>query len=87
MYDNCTLVNVNSVYSGNIIIDDGAAAIYGKRWCDITNVETSFEYNHGIDGIVILKEYGSLLNNLSTYRYTGHFKIIHLCISPTCNGL
>ncbi len=68
MRDNCTLVNVHSVYSGNVVTDDGAAAIYGKRWCNITNVQTTFEYNSGIDGIIKLKDYGSVFNNLSTFR-------------------
>ena len=78
MYDNSTLVNVNSVYHGNVITDGGAATIYGQRWCEITNIETTFEYNKGVDGIVILQDYGTLLNNASTYRYRGHRTFIHL---------
>ncbi len=77
MKDNCTVVNVNSLFHGNVIINDGAATIYGQRFCDVTNIETTFEYNNGIDGIVILQDYGTLLNNASTYRYRGHCTFIH----------
>ncbi len=68
MLDNCTMLNENSLYSGNVVTQVDAAAVYGKRWCDITNVETTFEGNTGIGGIVLVHDYGSLINNASTSR-------------------
>ena len=64
------MVNVNSLYSRNIVTNSGAAAVHGERWCDITNIETTFEENtgSGADGIIILKDYGSLINNRSILR-------------------
>ncbi len=68
--DNCTVLNVNSFYSRNIVTNAGAAAVYGQRWCDISNVETIFQENTGpgADGIIILKDHGSLINEGSTFR-------------------
>ncbi len=68
MLDNCTVNNVNSLYFGNIVTHSDAAAVYGKRWCDITNVETTFEENTGIYGIIILQDHGFLVNNASIFR-------------------
>ena len=50
--------------------NSGAAAVHGERWCDITNIETTFEENAGpgAGGIIILKDHGSLINNGSTLR-------------------
>ena len=63
-------MNVNSLYSHNIVTNAGAAALYGQRWCDIFNVETIFQENTGpgADGIIILKDHGSLINNGSILR-------------------
>ncbi len=68
--DNCTVLIVNSLYSRNIVTNDGAAVLYGERWCDITNVETIVQENTGpgADGIIILKDHGSLENERSTFR-------------------
>ena len=69
MRDNSTVLNVNSVYSGNMVFeDDGSSAVSGWGWCDITNIQTTFEENTGPDGIVMLWEHGSLINNASTFR-------------------
>ena len=68
MLDNCTMLNENSLYSGNIVKRADAAAVYGKRWCNITNLETTYDRNTGISGIILLHDYGSLINNMSTFR-------------------
>ncbi len=68
MLDNCTLLNSDSVYSENIVTVNGAAAVYGKRWCNITNVGTTFADNTGVDGIIILNNHGTLINDASLYR-------------------
>ncbi len=68
MLDNCTMLNEKSLYSGNVVTNADAAALYGKRWCYITNVETTFQGNIGISGIIVLHDYGSLINNESTFR-------------------
>ena len=68
MLDNSTMLNVNSLYSGNAVTHADAAAVYGMRWCNITNVETTFEENTGIKGIIMLQNDGSLFNDASTFR-------------------
>ncbi len=68
MLDNSTVVNINSLYSDNVVRHDDAAAVYGMRWCDITNVRTIFEDNIGVKGIIMLQNYGSIINNASTFR-------------------
>ena len=64
------MLNVNSLYFHNTVTHDGAAAVHGKRWCDITNVETIFQENTGpgADGIIILKDHGSLEIKGSIFR-------------------
>ena len=64
------MTNVHSLYSGNIVTNYGAAAVHGERWCDITNIKTTFEQNTGTGalGIVTLKDHGSLINNASIIR-------------------
>ena len=68
MLDNCTMLNEKSLYSGNVVAHADAAVLYGKRWCDITNVKTTFQENTGISGIIVLHDYGFLINNESTFR-------------------
>ncbi len=64
------MLNINSLYSHNVITNYGAAAVHGERWCDITNIETTFEENTGpgARGIVTLYDRGSLINNGSIFR-------------------
>ena len=68
LLDNCTVLNMNSVYSGNKVTSADAAAVYGIRWCNITNIDTKFNTNTGIIGIVMIRHFGYLLNNASTFR-------------------
>ena len=68
MLGECTVLNTNSLYSGNVVTHGDAAAVYGMSWCDITNVETTFEGNEGIKGIIILLDHGSLTNIGSYFR-------------------
>ncbi len=74
MHDNCTLTNMNSLYSGNVVTNANAAAVYGIRWCHVTNSETIFEENTGIDGTIVLQSYCSLVNNMTTFRYYYYLK-------------
>ncbi len=66
------MMNVNSLYSGNIVTNSGAAVFYGQRFCDITNVETIFQDNTAPGefgyGIIIIDDNGSLINNGSIFR-------------------
>ncbi len=66
------MINVNSLYSGNIVTNTGAAVLYGERWCKISNIRTVIEENAGLGhragGIILLMDHGSLINNHSILR-------------------
>ena len=74
LWDNVTILNMNSVYSRNVITDGedsylfDAAGIYGQKLCTITNIDTIFKDNTAFYSIIYMTEHGSLLNQRSTFR-------------------
>ena len=66
--DNCTVLNFKSVFSRNVVTNAGAAALHARRESNITNIETRFEKNEGMDGIIILLDYCNLVNTGSSFR-------------------
>ncbi len=67
LMNNCTLLNNDSLYSGNKA-RNYAGVIEGVKNTSITNINTMVINNVGIRGIVSVLEDSKLLNKDSTFR-------------------
>ncbi len=72
--ENCTVLNVNSLYARNMVTTGAAVMFAGGTSCAITNVGTTFAENTGNLATIAIttsahfKSSAFLTNNASTFR-------------------
>ncbi len=67
--NNCTLLNRDSLYSGNKAMVYFSGAMHGAIRSIITNINTTVRGNWGTYGLVRIEQDSKLFNNHSTFRY------------------